>query len=56
MGIFTPRSKAIFSNEELECFNAFADKTTSKKSDGQRRLELLKMTLKPMEAFFEEHL
>jgi len=56
MGIFTPRSKAVFSTEELDCFNAFADKTTSKKSDGQRRLELLKMTLKPMEAFFEEHL
>ena len=56
MGMFTPKSKAIFTAEEIEAFNAQSDKSSSKKSDKQRRLELLKMTLKPMESFFEEHL
>ena len=56
MGIFTYKSKTIFSQEEIDAFNAFADKTSSKKSDEVRRLEILKMVLKPMESFFEEHL
>ena len=56
MSLFTPKSKAIFHQDELDAFNAFADKSTSKKSDAQRRTELLKFILKPLESFFEEHL
>ncbi len=56
MGLFTPLSKTIFSQEEIEAFTAWKDHTSSKKDDKVRRLEVLKMVLKPMVKFFEEHL
>ena len=56
MGIFTPKSKQVFLPEEIEAFTAFADKTSSKKPEQTRRHELLKVILKPLETFFEEHL
>jgi hypothetical protein len=56
MGLFVPKSKAVFSAEEIDAFNAFADKSSSKKDDAVRRSEILKMIMKPMEQFFEEHL
>lgn len=37
LGIFTPKSKTIFMPEDLEAFNAFQDKTSSKKPDDVRR-------------------
>ena len=33
MGIFTPRSRAVFMAEEVEAFEAFKDATTSKKPE-----------------------
>lgn len=56
MGIFTPQNKTIFHPDEIEAFNAKKELSTSKKSDAQRRVEILKMILKPLETFFEEHL
>ena len=49
-------NKALFAPEEVEAFTAFKELSTSKKPETQRRMEVLKMVLKPMEAFFEEHL
>jgi hypothetical protein len=56
LGIFTPQSKLVFTTEEIEAFNAYSDRTTSKKPAATRRLELLQGILKPLESFFEEHL
>jgi hypothetical protein len=56
LGIFTPQAKTVFTAEELEAFAAFQDRTTSKKPEATRRLELLQGILKPLETFFEEHL
>jgi hypothetical protein len=56
LGIFTPQNKAVFTQEEIEAFTAFQDKTTSKKPAATRRLELLQSIMKPLESFFEEHL
>lgn len=56
MGLFTPQSRTIFSQEEVDAFNAYKEHSSSKKSDQVRRVELLKMVLKPMETFFEEHI
>lgn len=56
MGIFAPKSKQFFLPEEIEAFSAFQDKTSSKKPDKTRREELLKVILKPLATFFEEHL
>lgn len=56
MGIFTPKSKQVFLPEEIEAFSAFQDKTSSKKPEKVRREELLKVILKPLSTFFEEHL
>lgn len=33
MGIFTPKNKTIFHQDELDAFNAYAEKSSSKKSD-----------------------
>ena len=33
MSIFTPKNKSVFQPEEIEAFEAFHDKSTSKKSD-----------------------
>ena len=46
----------LFATEEIEAFNAFKDRTSSKKPAETRRLELLQGILKPLESFFEEHL
>ena len=56
MSLFTPKNRSIFQAEEIEAFEAFKDRTSSKKPDNVRRTELLKMVMKPMEQFFEEHL
>lgn len=56
MGIFSPRSKTIFLPDEIEAFEAFKDLSSSKKTEVVRRQELVKMILKPLEIFFEEHL
>lgn len=56
MSLFTPKNRSIFLAEELEAFEAFKDRTSSKKPDNIRRAELLKMVMKPIEQFFEEHL
>lgn len=56
LGIITPKSKTVFLPEEIEAFNAYQDKTSSKKPEEVRRLEVLKAVLKPLETFFEEHL
>ena len=56
MGIFTPKSKQVFLPEEIEAFSAFQEKTSSKKPEKIRREELLKVILKPLATFFEEHL
>ncbi len=42
--------------EEIEAFSAFQDKSSSKKPEKIRREELLKVILKPLATFFEEHL
>ena len=42
--------------EDLETFDVYSDKSSSKKPDAQRRQELIKVMLKPLETFFEEHL
>jgi len=41
LGIFTPLNKTVFAPEEIEAFTAFHDKSTSKKPEATRRLELL---------------
>ena len=56
MGIFTPKSKTIFTADEIEAFEIKADISSSKKPDAVRRQELVKLILKPLETFFEENL
>jgi hypothetical protein len=56
LGIFNPKSKSIFLKDEIEAFEAYSDYSSSKKPSHIRRQELLKMILKPLETFFEEHL
>ena len=56
MGILTHQAKSIFHPEEIEAFNAFRDKSSSKKPEEVRRQEVLKGVIKPLNNFYEEHL
>ena len=56
VGLMHPNSKRYFLPEELEPLVAYKDHTTSKKSEGVRRQELIKVILKPFCTFLEENL
>jgi len=51
-----PNSKRYFLAEELDAMVAYKDHTTSKKSEGTRRNELIKSIIKPFCTFLEENL
>jgi hypothetical protein len=56
LGIFYPKSKRYFTQDEIKAFEAFSLKSSSKKPTEVRRQELLKITISPLASFFEEHL
>jgi len=56
LGIYCPKSKRYFLQEEIEAFEAKADRSTSKKDPATRRLELMNIVTKPLETFFEENM
>lgn len=56
IGVFSPQSKQYFTNDDIEAFNALIEKTSSKKDPVIRRKELLQITTKPLETFFEENM
>ena len=46
----------MFRPDEIEAFEAYSQLSTSKKDENVRRQELMKIIMKPLESFFEEHL
>ena len=56
LGILSPKKSRFFLPDELKAFEAFAEHSSSKKSQVVRRNELLKIVMKPLETFLEENL
>ena len=56
IGMLQPLSRRYFMPEEIDALEAYKDKSTSKKSERVRRLELIKTFLKPLSVFLEENL
>ena len=56
LGIFSPESKRYFIQDEIDAFQAYQDKNTSKKDKIQRREELIQAVVGPLEKFYEEHM
>lgn len=56
IGMLQPQSKRYFMPEEIDALEAYADKSTSKKSQQVRRQELIKGVLKPYATFLEENI
>lgn len=56
IGIYAPKSKRFFTQEDVDAFEIFQDHTTSKKDPVVRRDELIRIVTKPLETFYEEHM
>jgi len=56
LGIYAPKSRRFFGQEEVEAFEIYQEHTTSKKDPIVRRDELIKLVTKPLETFYEEHM
>lgn len=56
LGIYAPKSKRFFQQDEINAFEAKMDLSTSKKDPAVRRIELMNIVTKPLETFFEEHM
>lgn len=54
LGMFNPKSKRYFTDDEIEAFNTLQEHSTSKKESSVRRMELLQVFVKPLEIFYEE--
>jgi hypothetical protein len=56
LGIYAPKSRRFFGEEEVAAFEIYQEHTTSKKDPIVRRDELIKLVTKPLETFYEEHM
>ena len=56
LGIYAPKSRRFFGQEDVEAFEIYQEHTTSKKDPNVRRDELIKIVTKPLETFYEEHM
>ena len=56
IGIYSPKSKRYFTQEDIDAFETFQEHTSSKKDPVVRRDELIRIITKPLETFYEEHM
>jgi len=56
LGIYAPKSRRYFLQDDIDAFEAKIESSTSKKDPAVRRVELMNIVTKPLETFFEEHM